>query len=265
MTSVGTVGIVGGGKMGEALFLGIRRSGTGVLLCEANDERADVLRQLHGPQVVVGLPSIRECDVIILATKPAAVRGVAQSLEPPPSSLIVSIAAGISTASLQEWLSSDCDVVRVMPNTPALVGEGMSVLSPAAGCSEQSLDVAQDLMGCVGKVAVVSEDLQDAVTAVSGSGPAYVFLVAEAMAAAGEELGLPPEVAAQLAIQTVVGAGVMLRDAGADAATLRENVTSPGGTTAAALAVLEARELRESFALALAAARDRSIELGRDS
>lgn len=265
MTSVGTVGIIGGGKMGEALFLGIARAGTDALLCEADEARADLLRQRYGAQLVVGLSSIRDCDVILLATKPTAVKDVALALQPPPGRLVISIAAGINTPSLRKWLGPGCDIVRVMPNTPALVGEGMSVLSPAAGCSDEALGIATELMTCVGQVSVVDEDLQDAVTAVSGSGPAYVFLVAEAMTAAGVELGLPPEVAEKLAIQTVVGAGVMLRDAGADAASLRENVTSPGGTTAAALTVLEASGLRESFRLALAAARDRSIELGRDS
>jgi pyrroline-5-carboxylate reductase len=201
--------------------------------------------------------------VIVVATKPAAVPGVLQELVIAPPQLVLSIAAGVTTATIAANVPIGTDIVRVMPNTPALVNEGMSVLSAHEGCSAAGLRVAQQLMSCVGKVAVVPESQQDAVTALSGSGPAYFFLVVEAMTDAGVELGLEPAIAAELAGQTAVGAAAMLRAGTADAPTLRANVTSPGGTTAAAVAELTGRGLPAAILAAMRAARDRSAELGK--
>ena len=150
-----------------------------------------------------------------------------------------------------------------MPNTPALVGVGMSVLSPAPGCPPESLELAELVLGSVGQVRTAPESQQDAVTAVSGSGPAYVFYVAEAMIEAGALLGLPHDLARDLTVQTLLGAATMMRDVDQQPAALRANVTSPGGTTAAAVSVLDDAGLKSVFADAMRAARDRSAELGR--
>ncbi len=176
---------------------------------------------------------------------------------------VISLAAGVSTSVLAAHVPLGTAVVRVMPNSPALVGQGMSVLSPAPGCPPESLALAAQVLGAVGEVRSAPESQQDAVTAVSGSGPAYVFYVAEAMIDAGVLLGLPRALARDLTVQTLVGAAAMLRDADEHPAVLRENVTSPGGTTAAALHVLDDAAVRAAFANAMRACRDRSAELGR--
>jgi pyrroline-5-carboxylate reductase len=174
---------------------------------------------------------------------------------------VVSLAAGVSTASLAQHLPAGTPVVRVMPNTPALVGQGMSVMSPGAGCPQQSLDLAEAVLGAVGQVRQVAEAHQDAVTALSGSGPAYVLYVVEAMIDAGVLLGLPRPLARDLAVQTVLGAATMVAGTGEHPTVLRENVTSPGGTTAAALHLLDEAAVKAAFARAMRAARDRSAEL----
>jgi pyrroline-5-carboxylate reductase len=182
-----------------------------------------------------------------------------------PRPVVVSLAAGIPTAALERWLPDATPVVRVMPNTPLLVGRAMCVLSPGRHADEAALGTAEALLGAVGRTVRVPESQQDAATALSGSGPAYLFLVAEAMIEAGVALGLARPVATQLVSATVDGAGGLLTDdaAGpAHPALLREAVTSPGGTTAAALRVLEAHGLRAAFADAAEACRDTSRALG---
>lgn len=256
------VAIVGGGKMGEALLGGFTAAGHQVAVVESDADRAAQLRADHGEHVVVERTRVAEVDAVVLATKPAAVVAAIADLPITTEQLVVSIAAGISIDTIVAKVPAGTDVVRVMPNTPAFVGEGMSVLSASSTCSPAGLALAKQLLACVGEVAVVAEADQDAVTALSGSGPAYIFLVVEAMTDAGVELGLDRMVAEQLAIQTAVGAAKMLRDTGHPAATLREHVTSPGGTTAAALAEFERRELRKAFWAAMRAARERSRELG---
>jgi pyrroline-5-carboxylate reductase len=175
---------------------------------------------------------------------------------------VISIAAGIGTAALADHLPRGTAVVRVMPNTPALVGQGMSALSAGPDCPPASVDLARRILAAVGEVVEVPESAQDAVTAVSGSGPAYVFHLAESMIEAGVLVGLPRPLAQRLTVQTLLGAATMLRETGDAPAVLRENVTSPGGTTAAALHVLDDAAVRAAIANAVMAARDRSLELG---
>jgi pyrroline-5-carboxylate reductase len=177
----------------------------------------------------------------------------------PERALVVSIIAGKPTSLIESLIPHR--VVRVMPNTPALVGQGMAAISGGSRTSNEDLAAVEKLLSGTGKVIQVEESLQDGVTAVSGSGPAYFFLIVEAMIAAGIKLGLSEQVARELTIQTLVGAGKMLIESGEDPATLRANVTSPNGTTAAALKVLQDGGLVELFAAALTAARDRSSEL----
>jgi pyrroline-5-carboxylate reductase len=178
-----------------------------------------------------------------------------------PGQLVVSLAAGITTAFLESRLPDGVAVVRVMPNTPALVDEGMAAIAPGSHCDDDHLAVAEGLLGSTGRVLRVPEKHMDAVTAISGTGPAYVFFVVESMIEAGVHLGLPRATATELVVQTLVGSAKMLRETGSHPVVLREQVTSPGGTTAAALRELEVHKVRAAFLAAMEAARNRSAEL----
>jgi pyrroline-5-carboxylate reductase len=178
-----------------------------------------------------------------------------------PGQLVVSLAAGITTAFLESRLPDGVAVVRVMPNTPALVDEGMAAIAPGSHCDDDHLAIAEELLGSTGRVLRVPEKQMDAVTAISGTGPAYVFFVVESMIEAGVHLGLPRATATELVVQTLVGSAKMLRETGTHPVVLREQVTSPGGTTAAALRELEVHKVRAAFLAAMEAARDRSAEL----
>jgi pyrroline-5-carboxylate reductase len=182
-----------------------------------------------------------------------------------PGALVVSLAAGITTEFLESHLPSGCPVVRVMPNTPALVDQGMAALAPGAHCDQDHLVEARHLLEAVGRVVVLDEKHLDAVTAISGSGPAYFFYIVEAMIEAGVFLGLPRSTATELVVQTCYGAATMLRETGEHPSVLREQVTSPGGTTVAALRTLDDHKVRAAFISALEAARDRSHELASGS
>ena len=259
--------IIGAGVMGETVLSGLLRAGrtpADVIVIEKRAERAAELRERYAVEVAADLPAAAAADTVMLVVKPQDMGPVLDELSDHlrPGQLLVSLAAGITTAFVESRVPDGVGVARVMPNTPALVGEGMSAVSPGAACTDAQLDEAADLMGAVGKVVRVPEKQQDAVTAVSGSGPAYVFLVADAMIEAGVHLGLPRDVSTELAVQTLVGASTMLRETGTHPAVLREQVTSPAGTTAAALRKLEEHGLRAAFLDALFAARDRSVELG---
>jgi pyrroline-5-carboxylate reductase len=211
----------------------------------------------------VDLAAAAGADVVVLAVKPPQIVSVCRHLAAhlQPSTVVVSVAAGIPLAAMEEVLPFGTPVVRVMPNTPLLVGQAMSVMSPGASATEEHLSLAEKLLGSVGRVVRLPESQMDAVTALSGSGPAYVFLLVESMVDAGVLLGLPRPIATELAVQTALGAATMLRETGEHPAMLREGVTSPGGTTAAALRELERGGLRAAVLAALEAARDRSREL----
>lgn len=215
--------------------------------------------------MVDNLTAVRKADVVVVAVKPQDVTTVlgevADVLQ--PGKVVISLAAGVSLSVLEGHAPDGVAVVRVMPNTPALVGQGMSVLSPGSACTEAQLAQAEELLSACGRVVTLPEAQMDAVTAISGSGPAYVFLVAEAMIESGVRLGLPRDVATELSVQTLLGASTMLSDTGTHPTLLREQVTSPGGTTAAALAQFEDHRLRAAFIAATTAARDRSIELAK--
>ena len=264
-----TVALIGAGMMGESVLGGLLSAGhpvEAVLIVEKRAERARELVGTYGVRAVDTPEAARAADVLLLVVKPADVGAtlaeVAASIT--PGTLVVSLAAGVSTAALERRLPDGTPVVRVMPNTPALVGQGMAAISPGRHCGAAQLATVQDLLAGTGAVVQVPESQQDAVTAVSGSGPAYVFLLAEAMTDAAVLLGLPRATAAQLVTQTLQGSAAMLARPGATPAVLREQVTSPGGTTAAALRVLEDNKLRAAFMSALEAARDRSKELSAE-
>jgi pyrroline-5-carboxylate reductase len=260
------VAIFGAGVMGEAMLSGLLRAGRGpaeLVVTERRPERVAELQERYGVDVVSNVDAAMRADTLVFVVKPQDMGALCDEIAPHvrPGSLVVSIAAGITTAYLESRLPEGVPVVRVMPNTPALVDEGMSAISPGAHCDEGHLAEAESLLRAVGKVVRVDEKHQDAVTAISGSGPAYLFYVAEAMIEAGVFLGLPRSIATELVVQTFYGAATMLRETGEHPSVLRENVTSPGGTTVAALRTLDDNKVRAAFISALEAARDRSHEL----
>lgn len=263
---MGLVAVIGAGVMGETLLSGLLRAGRApaeLVVAERRPDRAAELREKYGVEVVGNVEAAERADTIVLVVKPqdmgAVVDEIAGSVK--PGALVVSLAAGITTEFLEERLPAGTPVVRVMPNTPALVDEGMAAISPGAHCDDEHLAHAESLLSAVGKVVQVAEKHQDAVTAISGSGPAYIFYVTEAMIEAGVFLGLPRTTATELVVQTLYGAATMLRETGEHPSVLRENVTSPGGTTVAALRTLDDHKVRAAFISALEAARDRSHEL----
>ncbi|MGO4958002.1 pyrroline-5-carboxylate reductase [Luteococcus sp. Sow4_B9] len=259
------IALVGVGKMGEAVLSGlVRAGGHDLVVVNRRAERDAELVERHGVTAAPLAEALAGADVVVVAVKPkdipAMLHRVASALE--PHAVVVSLAAGVSLQTMQHHLPDGAAVVRVMPNTPSLVGQGMSAASPGPFVDEEQLARVREVLSACGQVVVVPEDQQDAVTAVSGSGPAYVFAVAEAMIEAGVQLGLPRDLATTLASQTILGAGTMLVESGTHPSILRENVTSPGGTTARALAVLDQRAVRAAFAEAMQACHDRSREMG---
>ncbi len=262
--------VIGAGVMGETLLSGLVRAGRRVdqlLVGEKRESRAAELEERYGVSVVSNLEAATKAETVALVVKPQDMAEVLDEIADAlrPGQLLVSLAAGITTAFIESRVPEGVAVVRVMPNTPALVDEGMSAISAGSHCDEAHLAEAEALMASVGKVIRVPEKQQDAVTAISGSGPAYIFFVVESMIEAGVHLGLPRTTASELVIQTLVGSAAMLRETNEHPTVLRERVTSPGGTTAAALRELEIHKVRAAFLAALEAARDRSRELASGS
>lgn len=261
-----TVAILGAGKLGEALLSGLLRSGHlagGLLVTARRPERGEALTAQYGVAAVGNADAAAKADVLVLAVKPQDMGALLDELAEvvPADRLVVSMAAGITTASIERRLAPGTAVVRVMTNTPVLVDEAMSAVSAGSHAREEHLRRTEDLLRPVGKVLRVPEPQQDAVTALSGSGPAYFFYLVEAMTDAGILLGLPRAIAADLLVQTALGAAVMLRDSGEHPVKLREAVTSPGGTTINAIRELERHGVRAALLAAIEAARDRSREL----
>jgi pyrroline-5-carboxylate reductase len=261
-----TVAVLGAGKMGEALLSGLLRAGwatTDLMFTERHDDRAKELADRYDVEPVSSAEAARRADTLLVAVKPQEITALLDAIagEVTSANLVISIAAGIPTAAFEKRLAPGTPVVRVMSNTPVFVDEAMSAIAAGAHASEVHLERTEALLAPVGKVIRVPELQLDAVTALSGSGPAYFFFLAEAMIEAGLLLGLPRAVAAELVVQTAVGAAVMLRDSGQTPGQLREAVTSPGGTTIAAIRELENHGVRAAILSALEAARDRSQEL----
>ncbi|APY87038.1 pyrroline-5-carboxylate reductase [Streptomyces alfalfae] len=260
------VAVLGTGKIGEALLSGMIRGGwaaADLLVTTRRQERADELRTRYGVTVVSNADAAEQADTLILACKPQDMAKLLDELAPHVTAdrLVISAAAGITTAFIEERLAENTPVVRVMPNTPVLVDEGMSVISAGSHATADALSHAEAIFGAVGKTLRVPETQQDACTALSGSGPAYFYFLVEAMTDAGILLGLPRDKAHDLIVQAAIGASVMLRDSGEHPVKLRENVTSPAGTTINAIRELENHGVRAALIAALEAARDRSREL----
>ncbi|MFZ5535946.1 MAG: pyrroline-5-carboxylate reductase [Pseudomonadota bacterium] len=268
MNDKSLIAFIGGGNMARALVGGlIRNDHPAERLCVA-DPHAEARAQLEGLGVCTladNLKALEQAQVVVLAVKPQALGPVARELAPAlrPEQLVISIAAGVRVATLRRWLGGHARIVRAMPNTPSLVQAGATGLFAPDEVSAAERALAESILRAVGTtVWVAQEGLIDAVTALSGSGPAYVFLVMEAMQAAGEQLGLDAATARLLTLETVLGAARLALESQDDPAVLRARVTSPGGTTERGIAALEAAGLRQGFADALKAAFERADELG---
>lgn len=263
------VAILGAGKMGEALLGGLLRAGWAPETLWVTTRRVERARELTTRYHVSAHPTgevAALAGTLLLTVKPQDLPGLLAQLRGSvrPETLVVSLVAGVPTSRIERDLPDGTPVVRVMSNTPVLVDEAMSVLSAGRHAGPAHLDAAEALLRPVGRVLRVPESQQDAVTALSGSGPAYFFYLVEAMTDAGILLGLPRALAAELLVQTAVGAAIMLRDTGEHPVRLREAVTSPGGTTISAIRELERHGVRAALIAAIEAARDRSRELGAD-
>ncbi|SDA29007.1 pyrroline-5-carboxylate reductase [Pseudomonas sp. NFPP10] len=261
------IAFIGAGNMAASLIGGLRAKGLEASQIRASDPGEQTREKVaaeHGIQVFAdNAEAIEGVDVIVLAVKPQAMKAVCQALRPSlkPQQLVVSIAAGITCSSMNSWLGAQ-PIVRCMPNTPALLRQGVSGLYATAEVSAQQRQQAEELLSAVGIALWLDQEQQlDAVTAVSGSGPAYFFLLIEAMTAAGEKLGLPRETAAQLTLQTALGAAHMAVSSDVDAAELRRRVTSPAGTTEAAIKSFQAGGFEALVEKALGAAAHRSAEM----
>ena len=261
---MGRLAVIGVGVMGEALLAGARRAGfDDLVVSDAAPGRAEQVAQQYDATAASSAEAVNGADVVLLAVKPQYMTEALQQIQPGlgANTVVVSVAAGVTTASLEGGLGQNVAVVRAMPNTPAVIGEGVTAISAGSRAGDTEMAVAEQLLGGSGEVVTVPESLQDAVTAISGSGPAYLFYLAEAMVDAGVGLGVPRVTATQLVAQTLRGAAGLLGQEDAHPTLLRERVTSPGGTTAAAIAALDAGAVRADVAEAMRAAARRSQEL----
>jgi len=266
------IGFIGGGNMAQAIVGGLLQAGHVPSLISISEPQESARRRLAALAGGLALGTDNaavagSADVLVLAVKPQVMSAVLPAIAAasrPDGQLVVSVAAGIPIATLAAAFGSAAAIVRIMPNQPALVGAGMSVLAARTGTGAACRARAQYVAETTGKALwIADESLMDAVTAVSGSGPAYFYLLMEVMEQTARELGLPADAAAAMVRQTALGAAISAGSVGADLAALRASVTSPGGTTAAALAVMDQASLRETVRRAIVAARDRGAELGR--
>jgi pyrroline-5-carboxylate reductase len=263
------IAILGTGKMGEALLSGLLRAGrpaAAVVVAVRREDRGAELHARYGVQVTDAASAAKVADTLVLAAKPQDMGRLLDEIAPmvTPDKLVISVAAGITTTFIVQRLGADVPVVRVMSNTPVLVDEAMSVISAGAYAGEEHLRLAEELLRPVGKVLRIPESQQDAATALSGSGPAYVYYLVESMVDAAILLGMARGTALEMVTQAVYGAATMLRESGEHPVILREAVTSPGGTTISAIRELEKHGVRAAFLAAIEAARDRGRELGSD-
>jgi len=269
VTLPGVVGFLGYGNMGQAIAGGLVRAGavdgSQIVAFDVDSSKAGLAKALGGQAAVSAGNLAAASDTILLAPKPQDMREALQSIKGGlrREALVISIAAGVSIGFIQDTLGAETRVVRAMPNTPAMVGAGATAFARSGTCTTKDADTARAIFEAVGVAVEVPEASLDAVTALSGSGPAYYFALVEAQTRAGVALGLSEADAGRLAGQTLYGAGCLLHESGETAATLRERVTSKGGTTAAALAVFESHGLADVVLAGMTAAAKRSKELGQ--
>jgi pyrroline-5-carboxylate reductase len=263
------VGFLGGGNMGEALIRGLAKTGLippeSLFVADVRLDRLEWLARTYGLHTLSDNALLaRRVDVVILAVKPQILPEVLREIAPAMAGkLLLSIAAGVSTAEIRRHLRPDVRLIRVMPNTPALVLEGATAIARAPDLEPGDLETAQDIFSAVGQVVILDEALMDAVTGLSGSGPAYIALVVEALADGGVRVGLDRKTAMTLATQTVLGAARLLIETGTHPGQLKDMVTSPGGTAIAGIHTLEAGGLRRTLIDAVVHATQRSHELGQ--
>ena len=282
MTLGKKIGFVGGGNMGEAIIGAIIRSGIAsaaeIMVCDIDQNRLQAMQETYEIETLEDSSRLfRDCDVVVLAVKPQHMAGVLEGITQTPGygvaghKLVISIAAGITIEKIEGYLYAPLDaaevkelpIVRVMSNTPALVQEGMSGMSGNQHAQPEDIEITERLLKAMGKVLRFEEKDLDAVTAVSGSGPAYVFYLAEAMIEAGIRLDLEPAAAIALTLKTLKGAALLMENSGESLESLRQKVTTPGGTTEAALKVMALNGLKETVIDAIAAAAKRSRELSQ--
>jgi pyrroline-5-carboxylate reductase len=260
---------IGAGNMAEAIVSGIVTAKfcapEKIIMTDVRPERLADLEKEYEVSTTTDNSVVKNAEIVLLAVKPQVMADVLKGIAPVlrKETLVISIAAGIPTAKIEAALGGSRRVVRVMPNTPALVGQGASALAAGAYAEKADLEVAETILGCVGLTVRVEEKDIDAVTALSGSGPAYVFYLLEGMLAAAEQMGLSPETARKLALKTVQGSAQLMEDSGEPADVLRAKVTSKGGTTAAAIQVMEDSGVKDAIIQALKAAKARSEELSK--
>ena len=267
---MGNIAFIGGGNMAASLIGGLLaggRSADTVFVADPSDERLKWLEaQFEINTSADNLQAIKSCQTIVLAVKPQVLEAAASEIGrqiATANPLIISVAAGVNEPDIRRWLGYEASIVRTMPNTPALVGAGASALYANENVSADAITLADTIMRAVGITVWVDEETQlDAVTAVSGSGPAYCFLLMELMAQTGEQLGLSAQVSRSLTLQTMFGAAKMAQQSDVGPDVLRQRVTSPGGTTQRALEIFEANDIKRIVAEALTGARDRARELG---
>ena len=258
--------VVGGGKMGQALVRGLLGAGwepSDLAVVEVVDEARDALGRDGGLAGVSVHAEPVAAEGVVIAVKPGDVPAACRAVGQVGADRVLSIAAGVTLANLERWLGGGLPVVRAMPNTPALVGQGAAAIAAGTHAAEADMAWAESILAAVGQVVRVPESLLDAVTGLSGSGPAYVFLVAEALVEAGVLAGLPRDISRTLSFQTLLGAAHLLVGSGDGPEALRAAVTSPGGTTAAGLRALEAAGIRSAILDAVMAATERSRQLGQ--
>ncbi|MGX5717466.1 pyrroline-5-carboxylate reductase [Arthrobacter sp. MAHUQ-56] len=270
------IAFLGCGSMNEAILGGLLEAGTDpgdiVATVRRAERAAELAERYHGITAIAGeeepdnnRQATKGAAVVILGVKPAGIADLAREISPAlaPGTVVVSVAAAVSIAQLEAALPAGQPVIRTMPNTPAKLGRGVVSVSPGTHCSADQLRTVKDILQGAGTVVEVPEEQVDALSAISGSGPAYAFYLAEAMAAAGEELGLDRELSLLLARETVAGAGLMLAEPGADPSALRKAVTSPNGTTERAIATFDEQGIPAIIAAGARAAADRAAEITR--
>ena len=261
------IAILGAGKIGESLLAGLRSSDwADIVATSRREERATELRERHGVDATTSnAEAVRGAAIVVIAVKPQDIDALLDDIGPvvAPEQTVISVAAAIPTARIEAKLADGVPVVRAMPNAPSTVHEGMAGIAPGAHSGDSQLAVAEDVLSHLGRVVRVPEHDMDAITAVSGSGPAYFALLAEAMIEAGILLGLSREISTKLVVQTMLGTARLLRDEQMHPVELREAVTSPGGTTIRAIRELEQAGVRAAFLNAINAAMERSKELAR--
>lgn len=268
LSTVGKIGFIGGGNMAEAFIKGLMNGGypaKSIYFSEPNDKRRELMKERYGvASAKDNQDLVKESDIVVLAIKPQILDKVLADIVPvfDDETLLISILAGITTGALEHGLGGSPRVIRAMPNTPALAGQGAAALCPGVHVEKEDKRRAQHLFETVGIALWVEEGQMDAVTGLSGSGPAFVYTFIEALTAGGVQEGLRLDIAQALAVQTVVGAAHLVKETGEHPALLREKVCSPAGTTISAIRVLEERGMRAMLMEAVGAATQRSHELG---